>query len=61
MPTVPEATSHETTPGSTQCRNCGTYVSSRFARVFGDNDDQVYRCIECSTLRALQQGAATEH
>ena len=45
--------------GSTQCRHCGAYVSSQFARVFGDNDDEIHRCIECSTLRDLQEGAAT--
>lgn len=46
--------------GSTQCRNCGAYVSSQFAKVFGDNDDEIHRCIECSTLRNLQQGAGTQ-
>lgn len=45
--------------GSTRCRNCGTYVSSQFAKVFGDNEDEIHRCIECSTLRDLQQGAGT--
>ena len=45
--------------GSTRCRNCGTYVSSQFAKVFGDNEDEIHRCIECTTLRDLQQGAGT--
>lgn len=31
-----------------QCRNCDAHVTSRFARVFGDNGDQVHRCPDCS-------------
>ncbi|QKY21780.1 hypothetical protein B4589_016145 (plasmid) [Halolamina sp. CBA1230] len=31
-----------------QCRNCDGHVTSRFARVFGDNGDEVYRCPDCS-------------
>jgi hypothetical protein len=41
----PSTDTRSANPGSTQCRNCGAYVSSRFARVFGDNDDEVYSCI----------------
>jgi hypothetical protein len=47
--------------GTTRCRNCGAYATSQFAKVFGDNDDEIHRCIECSTLRNLQQGAATQN
>ena len=32
-----------------ECQNCGTSVSSKFGRVFGDNDDKVYACPECSS------------
>lgn len=39
-----------------RCRQCGEYVSSRFAKVFGDNEDNVYRCIECSSFRELNGG-----
>lgn len=59
MPPSLDSVDDRTNPGSTQCLNCGSYVSSRFARVFGDNEDEVYSCIECSTLRDLQEGAAT--
>lgn len=31
-----------------QCRNCDAHVTARFARVFGDNGDQVYRCPDCA-------------
>jgi len=42
---------------STRCRNCGSYVTSAFARVFGDNEDHVYACLECSTMRSLRTGS----
>lgn len=60
MPSLQETGVGNLDPGSSQCRNCGAYVSARFARVFGDNNDEVYNCIECSTLRDLQQGAGTQ-
>jgi RNase P subunit RPR2 len=46
--------------GRTRCRNCGAYVTSTFARVFGDNHDIVYACLECSTMRALRDGSGVE-
>ncbi len=39
-----------------RCRNCHSYVSQQFARVFGNNEDEVHACIECSTLHALREG-----
>ncbi|MGM0592756.1 MAG: DUF7563 family protein [Halobacteriota archaeon] len=39
-----------------RCRNCHSYVSQQFARVFGNNDDEVHACIECSTLHTLREG-----
>lgn len=42
---------------NTECRNCGSYVTSAFARVFGDNNDRVHACLECSTMRALRTGS----
>lgn len=59
MQLTSQSPSVDANPGTTQCRNCGAYVSSRFARVFGNNEDVVFGCIECSTLRDLQQGAGT--
>jgi hypothetical protein len=29
------------------CRNCGEHVTVQFARVFGDNQDRVRKCIAC--------------
>jgi DNA-directed RNA polymerase subunit RPC12/RpoP len=46
---------------STRCKNCGSYVTSAFTRVFGDNKDHVYACLECSTMRALRTGSGVVH
>lgn len=32
---------------SSECLNCGKRVSDQFARVFGDNDDNLHQCLEC--------------
>lgn len=34
-----------------ECLNCGSHVTERFCRVFGDNSDNIYRCFECSERR----------
>lgn len=31
----------------TECLNCNSKVSATFARVYGDNDNNIYRCIHC--------------
>jgi len=56
--TVVEDSPDET---STRCQNCGSYVTSAFARVFGDNQDHVHACLECSTMRALRTGSGVVH
>ncbi len=42
------------------CNNCGAFVTRDFARVFGDNQENVNGCVECTTGRDLKSGAATE-
>lgn len=32
---------------SKTCTNCGTAVSDDFARVCGDNNNEVHHCLEC--------------
>lgn len=32
-----------------ECLNCGEYVSKEFARVMGDNNGDVHRCMECGS------------
>lgn len=45
---------------ATECRNCGAHVTRRFARVMGNNDDEVYGCPRCLTLGELMSGASHE-
>lgn len=30
-----------------ECTNCGNNVSATFARVYGDNNNNVHRCMSC--------------
>lgn len=30
-----------------ECTNCGSFVTSNFARVLGNNEGVVERCVEC--------------
>ena len=39
------------------CQNCGNSVTLQFRRVFGDNDNVVHGCPDCSTYRELKDGA----
>lgn len=41
--------------GMPTCRNCGEHVTVQFARVFGDNEDTVTKCIECVPNAALDE------
>jgi hypothetical protein len=38
------------------CQDCGSFVTPRFARVFGDNDGNVFGCNECLSFRGLTKG-----
>ncbi|MFC6733138.1 MULTISPECIES: hypothetical protein [unclassified Haladaptatus] len=40
------------------CNNCGAFVTPDFARVFGDNHNQVSACLDCETRNVLQAGGA---
>lgn len=40
---------------SKNCENCGEPVSDDFARVMGDNDNNVYHCYNC-----IENGAEKE-
>lgn len=33
-----------------RCKECGSHVSKSFARVFGDNQNNVYGCIDCGVI-----------
>ncbi|WP_425495438.1 DUF7563 family protein [Natrinema halophilum] len=38
------------------CRSCGWFVTPRFARMFGNNDHEVYGCRQCLPVDALLDG-----
>ncbi|WP_458187823.1 DUF7563 family protein [Haladaptatus sp. NG-WS-4] len=40
----------------TQCRNCDSFVTPQFARVFGNNRNEVYGCFECMTATEVKRG-----
>lgn len=40
------------------CHNCGSFVTSEFARVFGNNDGDVFGCPECMSLGLLMRGVS---
>lgn len=41
-----------------RCRNCGSFVTRDFARVFGNNYNEVYGCLECMTATEVKRGGA---
>lgn len=41
------------------CNKCGGFVTAEFTRVFGDNHDEVFGCINCRNATELFNGAAT--
>lgn len=43
-------------PQNNQCEKCDSYISFQFARVFGDNDNNVYGCLNCEKLHVLREG-----
>ena len=40
------------------CKNCECFVTPDFARVFGNNDGEVFRCADCAAFRELTMGAS---
>jgi hypothetical protein len=46
-------------PATTECRNCGAFVSDRFVRVLGTNG-RINGCANCCTFRELFDGAGGE-
>ena len=42
------------------CTNCGAHVTVQFARVFGDNEDTVTKCIACTPNAELDDTSDVE-
>jgi hypothetical protein len=38
------------------CKNCESFVTTDFARVFGNNDGDVVGCADCMPFRKLMMG-----
>lgn len=38
------------------CTNCGSAVSKEFTKVFGDNDDVVHICLNCTNYGDISSG-----
>ena len=47
-------------PKPSCCRNCGAHISEDFARVFGDQSNDVHACMECSCQEHLFAGGAAD-
>jgi len=45
-------------PEDNRCKGCGSFVTTEFARVFGNNHDEVFGCLECMTGTEVKQGGA---
>ncbi|WP_233274872.1 DUF7563 family protein [Haladaptatus cibarius] len=48
----------DSTMADTQCRNCGSFVTPQFTRVFGNNQNEVFGCFECMTATEVKRGRA---
>lgn len=51
----------DTSPDDSRaCRNCGSHVTSKFRRVFGDENAVAHHCIECTSKAMVSDGAARD-
>lgn len=39
------------------CQNCDAYVTAAYARVFGDNTNEVHACRNCATAQEMYNDA----
>ena len=42
------------------CRNCGSWVTSDYVRVFGEDRETLHACPDCTTAKALARGAGAD-
>lgn len=43
-----------------ECQNCGGFVTDDYARVFGDNQNDVHDCRQCPTEREIRDAEDEE-
>ena len=53
-----QMTSGNDTVAENRCRSCGSFVTRDFARVFGNNHNEVFGCLECMTATEVKKGGA---
>ncbi|WP_225741293.1 DUF7563 family protein [Halorussus halophilus] len=51
-------TTSSDTMAENRCQSCGSFVTRDFARVFGNNRNQVFGCLECMTATEVKKGGA---
>ena len=56
--TATSTESDNSTMAETQCQNCDSFVTPQFARVFGNNQNQVFGCFDCMTATEVKKGRA---
>ncbi|WP_225306780.1 DUF7563 family protein [Haloarcula hispanica] len=47
-----------TQPEAKTCQNCGSHVSRKFRRIFGDRENVAHRCYDCDSNTRLYRGSA---
>lgn len=46
------------TMADSRCQSCGSFVTKDFAKVFGNNHNEVFGCLECMTATEVKKGGA---
>ena len=55
-------TTADTSIAENRCQSCGSFVTRDFARVFGNNHNEVFGCLECMSATEVKKGGASaEH
>lgn len=59
---TPEWAAALETDSHRQCRNCGSHIQTQTARVFGDENDDLWHCHNCEniTQRDMKAGAGRD-
>jgi hypothetical protein len=49
---------NDDTMAENRCQSCGSFVTKDFAKVFGNNHNEVFGCLECMTATDVKKGGA---